>query len=46
MTFLSLLKFDGINPVTGVQLPMATGCSEGTGEAGRTKVLPFISRNG
>jgi len=32
--------------MTGVQLSMATGCSEGTGEKGGAEALPCTSRNG
>jgi len=32
--------------MTGMQLSMATGCSEGTGEVGDVEALPSVSRNG
>ena len=35
-----------MNPTTGVQLLIAIGCSEGTGEEGGAEIFPSTSRNG
>jgi len=35
-----------MNPIARVQLSMAAGCLEGTGEEEGAEVLPTTSRNG
>lgn len=44
-TQLLLLKLGGANPMTGVQLSMATGDSEGKGEGGVAEALPCTLKN-
>lgn len=39
-------ELGGMNPMTGVQLSMATGCLEGTGEKGEVVELPSTPRAG
>ncbi|PKU45940.1 hypothetical protein llap_3743 [Limosa lapponica baueri] len=51
LLMLPLLKLGGMNPMTGVQLSKATGCSEGTGEwkgnrqPGRGDILDLLVTN-
>lgn len=40
------LRFGGTNPISGVQLPMATACSEETGEEGEIKGFSSTIRAG
>ena len=43
---VAITELAGMSPLTGARLPMATGCSEGTGEEEEAEALPSASRNG